>query len=153
MCSSLYFIFISYMSSSLWMKNVNSNKQNIITKDEEVCKGKKKTQKINKKASHNNNISPNSHKRTRVCEFNKLLFLYSHSEKIVHMKSYAKKPFFCTVQKFVCIFVLYFDKYIYLFILYEAPFSSVCCTYIQNNNKKHHACIILLWTYLCICLF
>ena len=75
---------------------------------------------------------PNSHKRTTMCEVNKLLFLYSHSE----MKSYAKKHFFfCAVQKFVCIFVLYFDKYIYLFIFYEAPFSSVCCACTFEKQK------------------
>jgi len=107
--------------------------QTTTSSDENV---KEKSKKIDKKASQH---EPNSHKRTIVCEFNKLLFLYSHSEK--KLKSYAKKHFFCAVQKFVCIFVLYFDKYIYLFIFYEAPFSSVCCA-CTVENKNYHACII-----------
>lgn len=64
------------------MKNVNKQ----TTSSDEDVKGKSK--KIDKKASLH---EPNSHKRTIVCEFNKLLFLYSHSEKkteIIRQKAF-----------------------------------------------------------------
>jgi hypothetical protein len=73
---------------------------------------------------------------TKLNKFNKLLFF---SKMFARIEASKKN------MKFVCIFVLYFDKHIYLFIFYEALTTTTTTTLSLFSNPSRSRIVILFW--------
>ena len=92
---------------------------------------------------------PNSHKRTTMCEVNKLLFLYSHSE----MKSYAKKHFFSVLYRNSSAFSWCISINIFIYLYFMRPPFLLFAVHVHSKNKKLPCLYYLLLSVLCMYMF